>query len=243
MSKFLRELDGNLSRFFSPVVKWIVYICVAVYLLITIAGSFSPAAIYWIYNELGASVTSTILHGHIWQLVTYAFVHAGFMHLFFNLLALYFFGQRLEFRWGSMQFARFCIIVGAGAVLTHLIVVSLRHVMSGAPMDSVIVGISGVIYGVMIACALYYPDDIVYVQFFIPMKLKYLVIIMAVLTFINAGTNQGNIAHLTHLGGMLFGFLYVKVPVLFDWIPSLRIPFRRRKPQFGDPRERWRNHR
>lgn len=242
MRNFLRELDANLSNAFSPVVKWIVYLCVGVYIFILLAGSVYPAAVGGIYHWFGASVSDSILKGRIWQLVTYAFVHAGFGHLFFNLLALYFFGQRLELRWGSPQFARFCMIVGAGAVLTHLGFVSLRHALTGAPMTDVIVGISGVIYGVMIACALYYPDDIVYFQFFIPIKLKYLVIIMAVLTFISAGGGQGNVAHLTHLGGLLFGFLYVKVPWLFDWIPSPRNPFRK-KPRYVDPRERWRKFR
>jgi membrane associated rhomboid family serine protease len=113
------------------------------------------------------------------------------------------------------------------------------HVLGGAPMNQVIVGISGVVYGVMLACALYYPDDIVYFQFFIPIKLKYLVGIMAVLTFISSGSGQGNIAHLTHLGGLIFAFLYVKVPVLFDWIPAPR-PLKK-KPRYVEPRERWRN--
>jgi membrane associated rhomboid family serine protease len=236
----LRELDQNLSHALTPVVRWIIYICVGVFLLLLISSSIVPSAALFMYQWLGASVQDTILKGRIWQLVTYAFVHAGFGHLFFNLLGLYFFGQRLEHRWGSPQFARFCVIVGAGAVLTHLVVVGLGMLMAGGSPAPVIVGISGVVYGVMIACALYYPDDIVYFQFFIPIKLKYLVAIMAVLTFISAGGSQGNIAHLTHLGGLLFGFLYVKVPVLFDWIPTMkRIPFRR-KPQYVDPRERWR---
>lgn len=241
MRNFFSELDSNLSNVLSPVVKWIIYICVAVYIVFLLAAPFSAQAATALYYWLGASVTETILKGRIWQFVTYAFVHGGFGHLFFNLLALYFFGQRLEYRWGSPQFAKFCLIVGAGAVLTHLVVVALMHAATGAPMNQVIVGISGVVYGVMLACALYYPDDIVYFQFFIPIKLKYLVGIMAVLTFISSGSGQDNIAHLTHLGGLIFGFLYVKVPGMFSWIPAPR-PLRK-KPRYVDPRERWRNFR
>lgn len=243
MRNFFRELDANLSNALSPVVKWIIYLCMGVYLFLLIASTFSPNVIGFIYHFFGASVGDTIIKGRIWQLVSYAFVHAGFGHLFFNLLGLYFFGQRLESRWGSEQFAKFCLIVGAGAVFTHLVVTGLLHLATGAPISSVIVGISGVVYGVMLACALYYPDDIVYFQFFIPIKLKYLVAIMAVLTFISAGGSQGNIAHLTHLGGLLFGFLYVKYPQIFGWIPPLRNPFRKKKPRYVDPRERWRTHR
>ncbi len=242
MRNFFRELDANLSNVLSPVVKWIIYLCVGVYLFLLVGSSVSPNVGGFIYHWLGASVGDTILKGRIWQLVTYAFVHAGFGHLFFNLLGLYFFGQRLEHRWGSAQFTRFCLIVGAGAVLTHLVVTGMLHLTANFSMSALIVGISGVVYGVMIACALYYPDDIVYFQFFIPIKLKYLVAIMALLTFISAGGSQGNIAHLTHLGGLLFGFLYVRYPQLFRWIPALRIPFRK-KPRYVDPRERWRTHR
>lgn len=243
MKKFLRDLDANLSNALSPVVRWIIYLCTGVFLLMILAGAVAPGAPSFFYNFLGASVSDTIARFHLWQLITYAFVHVGFGHLFFNLLGLYFFGQRLEYRWGSPQFARFCVIVGAGAVLTHLCVVSLLHLLTGAPMGDVIVGISGVVYGVMIACALYYPDDIVYFQFFIPIKLKYLVAIMAVLTFISAGGGQSGIAHLTHLGGLLFGYLYVKTPKIFDWVPTMRtLPFRK-KAKVIDPRDRWRNHR
>lgn len=240
MKNFLRELDYNLSQALSPVVRWIMYLSVGIFIVFLLMGAIVPGATGFLYNFLGASVSDTILKGRVWQLVTYAFVHVGFGHLFFNMLGLYFFGQRLEFRWGSPQFARFCLIVGAGAVLTHLLVVGFLSLVSGASTAPVIVGISGVVYGVMIACALYYPDDIVYFQFFIPIKLKYLVAIMAVLTFISAGGNRGNIAHLTHLGGLLFGFLYVKVPVLFDWIPTIRRNPFRKKPEYVDPRERWR---
>ena len=109
-------------------------------------------------------------------------------------------------------------------------------------MGPVIIGLSGVIYGVMIACAMYYPDDIVYFQFLIPIKLKYLVAIMAVLTFLGSSQGSSGIAHLTHLGGLLFGFLYVKFPGAFEWIPVIRNPFRK-KPRIIDPRDRWRTMR
>lgn len=241
MKNFFRELDTNLRRFLSPVVRWIVYICTGVFLLLVLAGAVAPGAGYFLVHFLGASVHDTLLRFHLWQLVTYAFVHASFGHLFFNLLALYFFGQRLEFRWGSAQFARFCVIVGAGAVLTHLVVVGLLSLTQGASTAPVIVGISGVVYGVMLACAMYYPDDVVYIYFLVPVKLKYLVAIMGVFTFLSASSQGSNIAHLTHLGGLLFAFLYVKTPRLFDWVPVVRHwPWRKKRPEFVDPRERWR---
>jgi len=239
MRNFFRELDATLSNALAPVVKWIIYLCVGVFIISIVGGAFTMAVPAGIYHFFGASVSNTLQHFMLWQLVTYAFVHGGFGHLFFNLLALYFFGQRLEYRWGSSTFLRFCLIVGAGAVVTHLGVVSLLHVIDGRPLDPVIIGLSGVIYGIMIACAMYYPDDIVYFQFFIPIKLKYLVAIMGILTLISSTQGNSGIAHLTHLGGLLFGFLYVKFPRAFEWIPAPKNPFRK-KPRYVDPRERWR---
>lgn len=239
MSAYLRDLDSNISGFLTPVLKWIFYICIGVFLLLfLVPGQLGGA----IVSALGASPGSSILRGRIYQLVTYAFVHAGFMHLFFNLLALYFFGGRLEQRWGSARFLRFVLIAAAGSVLTHLIVVGLR-VALGAPsvyLYDQIVGISGVVYACLLACAMYYPDDIVYFQFLLPIKLKYFVAILGVLALISTPRAGDSIAHLTHLGGFLMGYLFVKFPNAFDWIPLVKFRSRRREPEYPDPRERWR---
>jgi membrane associated rhomboid family serine protease len=216
MKKFFTDLDSQMKNWLSPVVRWIVYICAGVYLL-TFLLAPSPRLMQWIFYTFGASPAFTIGHAYVWQLVTYAFVHVSFTHLLFNMIGLYFFGQRLEYRWGSREFLKFTIVVGIGAVLFHLLVSSLLSLGQGLPPD-VIVGISGVIFGVMAACALIYPDDIVYFQFLLPIKMKYFVVIMGVLTLISIPNSQSSVAHLTHLGGLGVGLIYVKYPWLFDWI-------------------------
>lgn len=219
----------SVGQFFTPVVKWLVYICCGVFLI----ELFAPRLIT---AFLGASVQGTIYRLMLWQLVTYAFVHGGFGHLFFNLLALFFFGKRLEERWGSGTFIRFVLVVIIGSVLTHLLVtligtVSGREVMS----YSIIIGISGLVYGIMLVYAMYYPNDPVYLYGILPIKVKHLVAIMGFLAFLASSQGSDGVAHLTHLGGLLFGYLFYRFPRFFDRLP---LPsFRRRAPQ--RMRNRW----
>jgi membrane associated rhomboid family serine protease len=208
MKGWWAEADASISRWLTPVVKWLLYVCVLVFVLLPFAPTF-------FVRLFAASFQTTILQLMVWQVVTYAFVHASFAHILFNLFALGVFGTRLELRWGSRTFLRFVLVVAIGAVLTHLLLTPLlgqQHVM--------IVGISGVVYGVLLAYAYYYPDEIIYVQFLIPMKVKVFVIILGVLAFLSSiGNVNTGVAHLTHLGGLGVAYLFVRYPQLFSRIP------------------------
>ena len=175
---------------------------------------------------LGASLGSTIFRGQVWQLVTYAFVHGSFGHLFFNLFALWMFGKRLEGAWGSERFVRLCLAAALGAVLAQFVATAmLGHV------DSRIIGISGVVYAVLVVYAMRYPDEVIYFNFFIPMKVKYFVALLGIMAFLSAsGSSGGGVAHLAHLGGMVVGFLFVRFPRAFDSIPLPRLGRSRRGP-------------
>jgi membrane associated rhomboid family serine protease len=225
MKEYFEELDRNISSALSPVVKYLFYACIAVFLV----TMFAPRTVF---TWLAARPATTLLGGQVWQLLTYAFVHANFPHLFFNLLSIYFFGVRLEQRWGSETFFRFVVAVAAGAVATHLAVA----LIVGQP-DISIVGISGVVYGVLFAYAYYYPDDTIFLYFMLPMKVKYFVAILGLFTLMaSAGSGGGGVAHLTHLGGLMTGFLFVRAPATFAWIPVP--PVFRRGATWG--REYWR---
>lgn len=217
---YFSEIDGHLSNMFSPVVKWLTYICVGVF-LIQVLGAFDYVIIY-----LGAHANTAIYHGFVWQFITYAFVHGNFAHVFFNLFSLYMFGTRLERRWGSATFLRFVLVVCIGAVATHMVVTMLL----GRPYE-IIIGISGVVYGILLAYAFYYPDDIIYFQFLLPIKVKYFVAILGLMTLLASFQTGSHIAHLTHLGGLVFGYLFIKFPAIFDRIPlpSFRRRFRRQR--------------
>ncbi|UCD23870.1 MAG: rhomboid family intramembrane serine protease [Gemmatimonadota bacterium] len=137
-----------------------------------------------------------------WTAVTYMFLHAGFWHLGFNMLALFFFGPRLEARLGGRQFLWLYFISGiVGAVLSFAM----------TPRSPIpIVGASGAVFGVLLGFARYWPREKIYIWGVLPIEARALVIVatMASLYFGFSG-GGGNIAHFGHLGGFLGGFLYL----------------------------------
>jgi membrane associated rhomboid family serine protease len=158
--------------------------------------------------------------GAIWQLATFHFLHANMWHLGFNLLAMYMFAGELEQLWGRRKFIAYLIVVGLGAGLCQL---------ASAPLlDVPVIGCSGIVYGVLLAFGLTYPNRIVLVFFILPMRVKWLVVIMGVMELSMAfdQTGQINVAHFAHLGGMLFGYLFLRWDGLYF---RLRAGYYRRK--------------
>jgi len=141
-----------------------------------------------------------------WGAVTYMFLHGDLMHLFVNMLVLFFFGPPLEAKWGSTEFIKFYFICGLGGVALSFLLASAW-----------IVGASAAIYGLMLAFAMNWPDAPIYIWGIFPVKAKWLVAFLFVVSLMSAfGGNGGNIAHFAHLGGILTGFLYLKS----DWHPN-----------------------
>ncbi len=138
-----------------------------------------------------------------WQLFTYMFLHASFGHVFFNLFALWIFGQAIENYWGTARFAVYYILTGIGAALFHMWVGG-----GGAPT----VGASGAVYGILLAFGMMFPDRYIMLLFPpIPIKAKYFVAIFGMIELINGVTaTSSGIAHFAHLGGMVVGFLLIK---------------------------------
>jgi membrane associated rhomboid family serine protease len=139
---------------------------------------------------------------YLWQLFTYQFLHGGLFHLLFNMLALWMFGCTLERRWGSEFFLKYYFVsaIGGGILNTLL--------MPGQVAPSI--GASGGIYGVLLAFGLIYPNQIIYLIVF-PMKMKHYVWIIGAISLYSSMSSGGSgIAHLAHLGGMLFGYLYLR---------------------------------
>jgi membrane associated rhomboid family serine protease len=228
MKDYFRELDSAVSRNLSPVVKWLIYLCCGVFLCEVFAQDF-------IVTLFGARPITTIYGLQLWQLVTYAFVHASIWHLFVNLITLFFFGPRIERRWGSETFLRFVLIVGAGAVLTHMVVTILMSSAAGRIYLYIpIIGISGVLFGIMLVYALYYPNDIVLVYGILPIKVKYLMVIVGVFTLVSSTQPGLPVAHLTHLGGLVFGYLFYRFPSVFQRIPMPRLSGRKSRSRWDD---------
>lgn len=156
--------------------------------------------VYYPLTGLLAFVPEAVLF-RPWTIITYMFAHGGFMHLFFNMLGLFFFGPPLEGRWGSKAFIRFYLICGlGGAALSFLFA-----------FHSPIIGASAAVYGVMLAFALNWPDSPIYIWGILPIPAKWLVVILAAFSFMSAFQNRADgVAHFAHLGGFAAAWLYLK---------------------------------
>lgn len=142
----------------------------------------------------------------IWQLVTYMFLHGGFFHIFFNMLALWFFGIELENVWGMRRFLTFYFLCGIGAGLSNLFFTPLFT--TPAPT----IGASGAVYGILLAFGMLFPDAPVYMYFLFPIKAKYFVaIFIAIELFSGVTGTQNGVAHFAHLGGALVAFIYLMI--------------------------------
>ncbi|WP_246481549.1 rhomboid family intramembrane serine protease [Natronogracilivirga saccharolytica] len=139
-----------------------------------------------------------------WQFVSYMFLHGGFGHILFNLFALWMFGQSIENLWGTRRFVIYYFVTGVGAALLHMAVTA-----ADVPM----VGASGAVYGILLAFAMMFPNRPIMLIFLpIPIKAKYFVMIFGALELFNGVANlQTGIAHFAHLGGMVVGYLLIRL--------------------------------
>jgi membrane associated rhomboid family serine protease len=147
----------------------------------------------------------------IWQPVTYAFLHLDLMHLVFNMLALWMFGVELERLWGTQAFAIYYAVCAVGSAATTL-VVSLLPFDATAPIYYTnTIGASGAVYGLLFAWAKYFPSRQVLMFFIFPVPARMFVLIMGAITLWFAVTASGSgVAHVTHLGGFVAGWLYLR---------------------------------
>jgi membrane associated rhomboid family serine protease len=148
-----------------------------------------------------------------WTIVTYMFLHGGLMHLAFNMLALYFFGPRVEDRLGSRRFLTLYFISGISGALLSIVFTP----------GAAIVGASAAVFGVMLAFAYFWPDAPIHIWGIIPVPARMLVIITTVLALWSGfGGSRSGIAHFAHLGGYAGAFIYLK------WLDRARTAFRKR---------------
>jgi len=154
----------------------------------------------------GTSITTGF---YPWQLLTYGFLHADFIHLFFNAIALFQFGAVLEQTWGPRKYIHYLLACTIGAGLIQLLLVS-----SGILGDGIhpTIGASGAVFGLLLAYGMLFPNQqMMLIIPPIPMKARTMVIIFGVISLLMGVTGtQAGIAHFAHLGGMLFGWLMIR---------------------------------
>lgn len=181
----------------TPAVQWLIALNVAVYFVqLTIAERGVPAVLGFDLSRLA---------DRPWTVVTYMFVHGGFWHLAVNMYGLWLFGPRVERAWSSGAFVRYYLLCGLGGWLTHLLFFR----------DAGLIGASAAVFGVMLAYAMRWPDDEILLYFFIPVKIKWAVLLYGGLAlFLGMGSiasgGGGGVAHFAHLGGLATGWLYLR---------------------------------
>jgi membrane associated rhomboid family serine protease len=144
----------------------------------------------------------------IWQCLTYLFLHGGIIHLFFNMLGLWFLGRDLEHTWGKENFIKYYLAVGIGSGLLTVIY-NLQFINANDIRP--IVGASGAIYGLLLAYGVLFPNRILYIYGIFPVKVKNVVIFSGSIAFFYSITlSNSGISHITHLAGIIVGIVYLQ---------------------------------
>jgi membrane associated rhomboid family serine protease len=178
----------------TPAVQWLLALNIGVYFLqLTLFGQDA------VYSALALDPARfpTIW----WTVATYMFVHAWLAHLVFNMFTLWMFGPRLEHEWGTRTFVWFYLWCGLGGAIAHLLFA--QH--------STVIGASGAISGVLVAYALRWPDEEVYLFGVIPMRSRWLVAALLGMNIIFALSPSSRIDWTAHVGGMAFGWIFLKL--------------------------------
>lgn len=178
-------------------VQWLLAANIGVYFLqITLLGPEN------VYSALGLSVGD--LGSGWWTPFTYMFVHAGLWHLAFNMLALWMFGPRVEHSWTTRGFTYFYIWCGLGGAAAHLLL----------QRNASLIGASAAVSGVMLAYALRWPDEEVYLFGVVPMKTRWLIVWMVVINLamgVASTPGESGVGWFSHLGGLAFGWIYLRM--------------------------------
>lgn len=191
----------------------------------------------WIFETAGVSLEAygglhffMASHFHLWQFVTYMFLHGSFMHLFFNMFALWMFGCVIERVWGAKKFFFYYILCGIGAGLCQELVqfgefyfevqsqfpgtsfYEALAIMERSNLNGALtIGASGGVYAILLAFGMTFPEERIFIfPLPVPIKAKWFVCIYVAIELFSALSAVGDgIAHMAHLGGMLFGFLLI----------------------------------
>ena len=159
-----------------------------------------------IFEMFGLRADLVIHRFYVWQLVTYLFLHGGWFHIIFNMFALWMFGSDLESLWGGKKFLFYYFLTGIGAGILD---VALNTLFPPARLIPTI-GCSGAVYGLLLAYGMLFPERLIYLYMIIPIKAKWFVVIMGAIEFVSSFGSGSGISHFAHLGGMLFGYIYLR---------------------------------
>ena len=186
-------------------VKWLLISNIAIFVA-TFLLARDELFIRGIFDWLALSPYNVIRNFRIWQLATYLFLHGGVFHLLFNMLTLWMFGVTLERDWGTRRFLKYYFLCGIGAGVCDVTVNALL-----GNWGTSTIGASGAIYGVLLAFGVLYPEATILFLFLFPIQAKYFVMIYGAMALLGSMSVNSGVSNVAHLGGMIFGLLYLKV--------------------------------
>jgi membrane associated rhomboid family serine protease len=192
----------------TPAVRAIIIANVAAFLLTFL----QPQSIVEFFGLTPALVLEQF---RVWQLATYLFIHSPtqISHILFNMLAVWMFGVDLERRWGTRGFLRYYFITGVGAGVSMILVSLLPFDGARQSYVQTTIGASGAVYGLLMAWGILFPHRQILFMLIFPLKARTYVLLMGALAFFFAlGASGGEVANVAHLGGLVFGFVYLKGP-------------------------------
>ena len=190
-------------QLFTDAIKILVSVNFCIYILQSVSGKED------VFFRLFGLVPSTFMSElMLWQPFTYMFFHApfyssvGISHILLNMLGLWVFGRELEEAWGKTKFLRYYFTTGIGSgLITYFFQIS---------SDNPVIGASGAVYGILLAYGISYPNRMLYIWGLIPVRSMWLVIIMGSIAFFGLLGNADGISHVTHISGMLIGYVLLK---------------------------------
>ncbi len=195
---------------YSSVTFYIIGINIIFYMI----GFIYPRSIFYTAMIPGLIIQKF----YIWQFVTYMFTHGGFSHILFNMLGLFFFGMQVERRIGSYEFLLFYLLTGVLAGIFSFLI----YYLTGS-YNVILLGASGAIFAVLFAFAVYFPNAQIYIMGIFPVRAPVLVIgYTAIELFSQITSARTGIAHLTHLAGFGFAYLYFIIRLGINPIDSFK---------------------
>jgi membrane associated rhomboid family serine protease len=206
----------------TPVVRVVLILSVVLFFVQLLSEQAGIALSPWF-----GFVPARLLDGWIWQPFSYPFLHAGLFHLLFNLLVIWSIGSELEALWGWRTFLGFFFVCAIGAAICHGLV-SLTGI--GPGVQHPVIGSSGVVYGLLLAYGILFGERVMYFFLLFPMQARYFVMILGAVELVSSlAYGKDGVSHVAHLGGMLFGFLFLMA--MAAWRQRSRAEYQEQKAE------------
>ena len=190
-------------QLFTDAIKVLVSVNFGIYILQSVSGK--EDVFFRLFGLVPSPFISDLM---LWQPFTYLFFHApfyssvGISHVLLNMLGLWVFGRELEQAWGKTKFLRYYFTTGIGSgLITYFFQIG---------SDNPVIGASGAVYGILLAYGISYPNRMLYIWGLIPVRSMWLVIVMGSIAFFGLLGNADGISHVTHISGMLIGYVLIK---------------------------------